>query len=145
MGFETELTRKTRDYVDQFLRENMKEPLPYHNFNHLEDVVHASIEIGQAMKLIEDQLEMVVIASWFHDIGYYKGWEDHELTGREIAGKFLRSQGVSEKKIEEVGGCILATRLPQRPTNILEKVVCDADLHHISSEEFFDKSELLRR
>lgn len=38
----------------------------------------------------------------------------------------------------------MATKLPSNPTNILEKIICDADLHHLSSENYFTRSELLK-
>ncbi len=145
MIFETELIKKSRDFVEKYLQENSNEQLYYHNFKHLQDVAEAATEIGQATQLTNDQLETVIIAAWFHDTGYSKGWENHEFTSQALATEFLRSLGVDEKKITDIGGCIIATKLPQRPTNIMEKVLCDADLNHISSEEFFTKSEMLRK
>ncbi len=145
MTFETELTKKSREYVEKYLHDHINEQLYYHNFKHLQDVTQAAIEIGLESKLNEDQMETVIIAAWFHDTGYCRGWENHEITSKTLASEFLRSQGAGEKKIAEVSGCIIATRMPQRPTNILEQVVCDADLNHISTEEFFNKSELLRQ
>jgi predicted metal-dependent HD superfamily phosphohydrolase len=145
MAFETELTKKSREYVEKYLHENFNEQLYYHNFKHLQDVAAAALEIGQATELTQDQLETVIIAAWFHDTGYSKGWENHEFTSKNLASEFLRSLGVDEKKIADIGGCIIATKMPQRPTNIMEEVLCDADLNHVASEEFFTKSEMLRR
>jgi predicted metal-dependent HD superfamily phosphohydrolase len=145
MVFETDLTRKSRDYVEKFLQENTKDQLYYHDVQHSRDVAEASIEIGKATRLSDEELEIVVIAAWFHDTGYLQGMENHEVESKNIATDFLRTQGVDEKKIADVAGCIIATKMPQRPTNIMESVLCDADLHHLSSEEFFTKSELLRK
>ena len=145
MVFETDLTTKSRDYVEKFLQENTKDQLYYHDFQHSRDVADAVVEIGKATKLSDPELETVVIAAWFHDTGYLMGMENHEVQSKNIATDFLRSQGVDEKKIADVAGCIIATKMPQRPTNIMEAVICDADLHHLSSEEFFTKSELLRK
>jgi len=43
-----------------------------------------------------------------------------------------------------VEGCILATRIPQMPNNLLEQIVCDADLFHLGSKEFNKRNKLLR-
>jgi predicted metal-dependent HD superfamily phosphohydrolase len=145
MAYETELIKKTREYVEKYLHDNINEQLYYHNFKHLQDVATAALEIGQATHLTPEQLETVLVAAWFHDVGYSMGWENHELTSKNLAAEFLRSQGVDEKRIADIGGCIIATKMPQRPTNIMEEVLCDADLHHIASEEFITKSEMLRR
>ncbi len=143
--FETELIKRSRDFVEKYLQENINEQLYYHNFKHLQDVADAANEIGQATNLNHDQLETVIIAAWFHDTGYSQGWENHEFVSKNLAAKFLQTQGVSEEKISAIGGCIIATKMPQRPTNLMEEVLCDADLNHISSEEFFTKSEMLRK
>ncbi|HLF33728.1 MAG TPA: HD domain-containing protein, partial [Cyclobacteriaceae bacterium] len=125
MVFETDLIRKSREYVEKFLKENTKDHFYYHDFQHFSDVAGAAVEIGKASNLSEAQLETVVIAAWFHDTGYFTGKDNHEIAGKDIAVEFLRSLKVDEQKISEVAGCIIATKMPQRPTNIMEEVLCD--------------------
>jgi predicted metal-dependent HD superfamily phosphohydrolase len=145
MTLDTDLLDKSREYVESFLEENLSNEIFYHDLDHTQEVVKAASEIGQACGLNKDQLETVLIAAWFHDTGYYKGKRDHEKESKFIAEEFLHDQGINEKKIAEVGGCIIATKIPQRPTNLMEEVLCDADLYHLSTSEFFKKSELLRK
>lgn len=145
MDVETELLQKSRKYVEEFLRDNLTKGIYYHDLEHTQEVVRAAEKIGRASNLTTDQLETVLIAAWFHDTGYYKGMKGHEINSKEVAESFLREEGTSEKKIEEVSGCILATMIPQKPNNIMEEVLCDADLHHVATKEFFKKSELLRK
>lgn len=145
MALETELLERSKDYVESFLEKNLSNEIFYHDLEHTREVVKAANEIGKESGLTDDQLETVLIAAWFHDTGYFKGKRDHERESRIIAEEFLRNQGIDEKKIAEVGGCIIATKIPQRPTNLMEEVLCDADLYHLSTSEFFRKSELLRK
>ncbi|MBR9999460.1 MAG: HD domain-containing protein [Cyclobacteriaceae bacterium] len=145
MILETDLIDKSKEYVESFLEQNLSNEIFYHDLEHTREVVNAVIEIGQASGLTRDQLETVLIAAWFHDTGYFKGKINHEKESKSIAENFLRDQGINEKKISEVGGCIIATKIPQRPTNLMEEVLCDADLYHLSTSEFFRKSELLRK
>jgi hypothetical protein len=44
----------------------------------------------------------------------------------------------------EVSEAILATKVPQQPKSIIGKVLCDADLHHLSTEECTAQSDKLR-
>ena len=88
-------------------------------------------------------MEIVIIAAWFHDTGYYLGCQDHEEASAKIAEKYLVGQGRNNQYIKKVVNCILATKIPQRPKTVLEKILCDADLYHLSSDQFFEKSELL--
>lgn len=144
-SFTTFLTNNAEHYVRTFLNDNLSDDIYYHDVEHTVDVVKASEIIGRDCKLTDDQLETVIVAAWFHDTGYCKGEENHEKASAEIAREFLNSQEVPEKKIDDVLGCIAATRMPQAPTNIMEKVICDADLYHLSTDKFFEKTELLRK
>ncbi|ULT38951.1 hypothetical protein KRR40_28365 [Niabella defluvii] len=47
--------------------------------------------------------------------------------------------------IDEVKACILATRMPQKPKNLLQQIVCDADMSHFSTDSFAEKSKQLRK
>ena len=145
MEAESALLQTSRKYVESFLKENLSDGIYYHDLEHTQEVVEASQEIGIASKLSNEELEIVLIAAWFHDTGYYKGMENHEEMSKDVAEKFLKQEGVGESKIAAVGGCILATKIPQTPKNIMEEVLCDADLYHVSTRDFFTKSELLRK
>lgn len=39
----------------------------------------------------------------------------------------------------------MATRMPQSPLSLLEKIICDADLYHLGTADFFDTDKLLRK
>jgi predicted metal-dependent HD superfamily phosphohydrolase len=139
------MMNKSKKYVELFLKENLSNGIYYHDLEHTQEVVDASKEIGIASNLSNDELETVLIAAWFHDTGYYKGMKDHEANSRDVADKFLKQEGAGKEKIDAVGGCIMATKIPQNPSNLMEEVLCDADLYHVSTREFFKKSELLRK
>ena len=62
----------------------------------------------------------------------------------EIASKFLREKNYPEEKTLKVIGCINATKYPCNPGNLLEEIICDADLYHIGTKDYEDKSDLLR-
>jgi hypothetical protein len=44
-----------------------------------------------------------------------------------------------------VKDCILATTLPQQPVTLNEQIVCDADLFHLGSDDFFARNKLMRK
>ena len=41
--------------------------------------------------------------------------------------------------------CIETTRLPQTPTTLPASIICDADLSHLGTQDFWLKSKLLRQ
>ncbi|HET7896151.1 MAG TPA: Pycsar system effector family protein, partial [Flavisolibacter sp.] len=69
----------------------------------------------------------------------------HEDVSVEMATHFLQGQGVSETMIQRVTSCIKATRMPQSPVNLIEKILCDADLYHLSTEDFKARNQLLKQ
>ncbi|SOD79876.1 Pycsar system effector family protein [Spirosoma fluviale] len=120
--------------------------LTYHTLAHTQGVVHAAEQLANHYKLDETQELVVLAAAWFHDIGYLSGPpEDHEERSASLASDFLTELGVSIGVIEQVKGCILATKLPQSPRNRLEEILCDADMYHLASDDYKDKQKLLRK
>jgi predicted metal-dependent HD superfamily phosphohydrolase len=140
----SEIVKKTGDFVYELLKAKLPRNFVFHDYNHSLDVVKACKEIGKKSDLNEDEMEIVLLASWFHDVGYIEKYEGHEEKSAEIAEKFLKENNYPQDKIEQVKGCILATKYPQSPKNLLEEVVCDADLAHIAMDDYLDKSDLLR-
>ena len=47
--------------------------------------------------------------------------------------------------MKAIEGCIMATKMPQSPKNLMEEVICDADLHHLASTEYSDISERMHK
>lgn len=141
---ETHLISQARSYAEGILK-NLPEAYTYHNLHHTSSVVKAVEEIGRASHLSDDDLETVLIAAWLHDTGYRKDSENHEAIAKEKAEKMLTEWGASSTKIEQVKGLIQATRMPQNPQNLLEKVLCDADLAHLGNTDIIKCGEDIRQ
>ncbi|HTI09386.1 MAG TPA: Pycsar system effector family protein [Puia sp.] len=140
------ILEQARRYVRSFFDTHGDEKIIYHNRTHTEKVAQAAMMIAQHYQLNEKDFFIVNVAAWFHDIGYYKGGAPgHEEKGAQMAEAFLTGTGVDASVMDSVKGCILATKLPQRPTNLLEEIVCDADLFHLGTDEFGERNKLLRK
>lgn len=137
--------------IEPYLLKNIKSltaasTFCFHDKSHVEDVVSAVEIMADYYALSERDRFIVMCAAFFHDVGYLTGGpDDHELRSAEIAEEFLREQGVDEDSIIQVKGCILATKMPQRPKYILEKIVCDADLFHFGGDNFQERNKLMRK
>jgi predicted metal-dependent HD superfamily phosphohydrolase len=138
------LIHKARAHVEALLKAAKPEWVTYHNFEHAKAVAKASKIIGTACRLSPEDLEGAILAAWFHDAGYVEAIESHEEKSVEIATSFLRENGYPETKIARVAGCIRATKMPQNPKTLMEKVLCDADISHLASKDFPEVSELIR-
>ncbi len=138
------ITQAASEYVYDLMKDKLPGIYVYHNFKHTSEVVDAIKKIGNKSDLSEDDLEIVTLAGWFHDSGFTQKYENHEDVSIEIAKNFLKEKNYPEEKIEKVVNCINATRFPQDPKNILEEIICDADLFHLGTKDYDDKSDLLR-
>lgn len=138
------LITKAEEYVADLLSQKLGSNMVYHNIDHSRDVAEAARLISENVNLKKGELEIVELAAIFHDIGYIECVEGHEEKSVEIARKFLNDNSFDLDKIEMVAGCIMATKVPQKPISLIEKVICDADLLHLGKNDFFIKSNLLR-
>lgn len=144
MNFSELLQRVARHQLD-FFQSQADPHLVYHNLPHTQGVVKAASQIADHYQLNERDYFIVVSAAWFHDAGYYVDYSDHESRGADLAAAFLHGQGVEDAVIDEIRQCILATRMPQAPQNLLQQIVCDADLFHLGTSEFSEKNKLMRK
>ena len=144
MSVNTKVLRNAASHVYALFHEHSNGKSLYHNYNHTHEVVEQAEEIARGMKLSSSDTEVVMIAAWFHDTGYLHSPKDHEERSADIASEFLHEQKYPEEKIEKVIGCIRATKVPQQPHNVLEQVMCDADLLHLGKKDCIEKGEMLR-
>ncbi|MBN8584744.1 MAG: HD domain-containing protein [Ignavibacteria bacterium] len=138
------IIKAAENFISDLFSEKLSPNMIYHNYAHTLDVVNNSIKIGTKSGLNDSELEIVTLAAWFHDSGYTVTYNGHEDAGKEIAAKFLNEHNYDPGKINLVLGCINSTKMPQAPQNLMEQVICDADLIHFGQEDFFEYSELLK-
>ena len=141
-----ELEQKAREFVESFVQSTNTETLCFHNSEHVTDVVLAVQEMASHYRLEEKDRFVVVCAAYFHDVGYCSGGSvDHEQRSAKLALQFLLQEGINDTIQQQVKGCILATKTPQSPKNLLEQIVCDADLFHFGSDAFTVRNKLMRQ
>lgn len=136
--------KEVRRYVFNLFKKELPAEVVYHNFDHTVEVVNAAFEIGKAENISDNDMELLLLAAWFHDIGNTNGYANHEEESAKIAIQFLNSKDYNTSKIVVVSALINVTKMPQQPKNKLEEIICDADLVHLAKKDFKEKSELLK-
>jgi predicted metal-dependent HD superfamily phosphohydrolase len=144
MDYKLTLTKVEQYARDSFDHTNLNSLL-YHNLRHTESVASYAKQIAHHYQLSERDYFVVVAAAWLHDLGYTLERANHEAEGAGAAGIFLANLGLPAIDIDSIKGCILATKLPQDPHNLLEEIVCDADLYHLGTSHFGDLSKTMRK
>jgi len=131
--------------VTDLLVNKLSKSIKFHTLQHTQEVVVAAEKLAATEQLSEEDHLALLLGAWFHDTGYTGGQaRDHETVSAQLATEFLTSHEASPELTAKVMGCINATRMPQNPTNLIEKIICDADLFHLGTDAFKEKSRLLR-
>lgn len=123
-------------YITRLFAKKLSTDLVFHNFQHTVNVVRGVRDICKNTDVSKEDREILFLAAWFHDSGHTVTYEGHEKESQKIAEAWLREKKFPENKIKQVLACIAATQLPQQPTNLLEQIMCDSDLYHLSLPEY---------
>lgn len=140
----SDLLEKASEYSSGIISEKLPKGIVYHNLDHTKEVVATAEEIGKNSGLSSDDMEMLLIAAWFHDSGITETYNNHEEKSAQIAREFLAMNKYPDEKINTVSNLIIVTKIPQNPKNLLEEIICDADISHIGRKGFNTRSQLLR-
>ncbi|PKB18290.1 Pycsar system effector family protein [Flavobacterium sp. 5] len=138
------LVQQSEDLVSNLLKDKLSNLYSYHNLNHTLNVVAAVNKLCIKENVEDIGKEMLLVAAWFHDVGYINGAEDHESESVKITVDFLKEKDQSDEFIAGVSKLIMATSKFYVPQTQLEKIIKDADFVHITSLEYTSTCELLR-
>lgn len=139
------IIRETEEFVTSLIKNETPETYSYHTLDHTIDVVKNAVFIGTKENLSEDEMSILRVAAWFHDVGYIKTYKGHEKESAAMAAKFLEHHDVDENIRTEVRESIMATTFPQNARSLVAKVLCDADFIHFGQDNYFEQSEKLRQ
>jgi uncharacterized protein len=124
------------DEVIPFLSKETPEELTYHNVAHTCYVIDKVEVIADYENVPNEYLELIKIAALYHDIGFIYQRENHEEIGCQIVKKRLAELDFSKQEIDMVCSMIMATKIPQKPQNLFDKVLADADLEYLGTVGF---------
>lgn len=139
MGFD-----KAKETIVHHLERNLPSDLFYHGIHHTFDVFDAALVIAENEKIDSaDDLTLLKTAALFHDSGFTIDASKHEECGCDLAREILPACDYTNSQIDQICGMIMATKIPQQPLNLLERIICDADLDYLGRDDFFKIGDTL--
>jgi adenylate cyclase len=99
--------------------------------------------IGWGEGCSDEEILLLKTAGLFHDVGHTVAYDNHEFYGTEIARDMLPKFNYSKEQIDKICEIIMSTKLPPRPTNLLENIICDSDLDYLGRSDFIPVSNTL--
>lgn len=140
-----DILKISEDHVKNLFKDRLSSVYTYHNLDHTIQVVDKIKILAREEHVNAEDTENLLLAGWFHDLGYIDDSENHEEESRKMAEEFLREHQLDEARIAKIGKLILATDKFYKPTDHLENIIKDADLYHLASDDYFNVCENLRQ
>lgn len=139
-----DILQSAEDFVFNLFKDHLPDSYTYHNFNHTQKVVLAVKTLADSEHLDKQESEALLLAAWFHDTGYSKGYSNHEEQSVVIARNYLENQNKDTEFINKVAKLIEATKVEYTPQNLPERIIKDADYWHFANEDYLEICQLLR-
>lgn len=128
--------KKAEAYVSGLFEASPHPQLIYHNLQHTAKVVSRTREIAAHYKLIETDMLALYLAAWFHDTGYlFNEVAQHEEKSTRVMRDFIKDYITDEDLTNTIEDCIMATKLSEKPVNLLQQILVDADTYHFGTKE----------
>jgi hypothetical protein len=131
------------EFIIQKLKNELPDTLYFHNAQHTSHVHYQAELLGRSENVSSEELLLIRSAALCHDIGYIDTVAGHEERSVEMAREILPLYRYTEDQIDVICKLILATRMPLNPTNLMEKIICDANFDHIGRVDFLIESDRL--
>lgn len=110
--------------------------LSYHCIEHTLDVLQQATRVAVDEGVNEKELYLLKIAALYHDTGFLYKYKDHESKSCEIFLDDSKQFSFKEGDKNIIVDLIMATRVPQQPRTLLQKIICDADLDYLGRHDF---------
>ena len=137
--------KKAEMHIVKLLKIKLPESLHYHGPHHTLDVCNSVQRIAKAEGVGGEDLFLLLTAALMHDAGFTVTYMNHEEKSIELAKEILPQYGYSEEQLKVIEGIIQATKLPTQPKNLLEEIMCDADLDYLGRDDFYPIAEGLKK
>jgi HD superfamily phosphodiesterase len=125
-------------FIIDKLENELSDKLSYHGLHHTLDVLYRTEELCYTERVRPYESLLLKTAALFHDSGFTLDNKEHEQLGCRIARRHLPRYGYTSSEVDLVCGMIMATKIPQSPTNNLEEIICDADLDYLGRDDFYE-------
>ena len=135
--------------LEEDLLEKMEKELPpnlyYHNVKHTIHVYTQVELLGRALGVTEEEMLILRTAGLLHDAGMVTDYVRHEETACEMAREMLPQYRYTDRQIGDICRLIMATAHPPKPANLLEMIICDANLDYFGRADYLSLSRDLYR
>lgn len=117
----------------------------YHNVDHTKQVIRQVTRLADYSGVSGRNLELLKLAALFHDSGFLESPINHEEKSCAIARNRLKDEDITPREFDRICEMIMATKIPQNPTDELGRIMADGDLYHLGTDQYDIHTEKLFR
>ena len=132
-----------RNFAIEKLKTELDPRLVYHSPAHTLAVESAVLKYAELEKLSDHELFLVQTAAIFHDTGFLIQYDNNEEYGVQLLREFAPQYGYEEEDLAVIETLILSTAAGIEPSNLLEKIMADADLDYLGRPDYHYTADLL--
>jgi hypothetical protein len=136
---------KAEKHIIKVLKKGLDKRLHYHCIEHTQDVVRAVERYALMEGVTDEGLFLLKSAATYHDAGFVENYEHNEPIGARMAQDILPEYGYTQADIDRIKELIFVTEIPHSPKNLLEEIICDADLDYLGRDDFHIIADRLRK
>jgi predicted metal-dependent HD superfamily phosphohydrolase len=143
---QADIITQAEDYVRQIFEQKIPSNVyTYHNWVHTCQVRDEVLVLARHAGLQNGELEMLNLATLFHDSGFSETYAGHEDVSIRLAREFLTARNYPPERIEIISNMIEVTKLDVKPRTMLEALVKDADTSSLGKNHFHIYTNSLRK
>ncbi len=128
---------KIKHFIFDKLTTELSPLLTYHGAHHTKLVYSNCEDYIKRMNIGKEDGFLLLTGALLHDTGYLFAYDNHEDYSMKFAAEILPDWNYKPQEIDIVKGIIRATKIPQQPTNVLEKIIGDSDLDYLGTDAFY--------
>lgn len=137
------INKDLTNFILNFLDSGIPSNYYFHNRHHTHYVYEKATEIALKENCSGQEIRLIQAAALLHDTGYTVKYQHHEEESCNLAREFLPRFSYSTEEIDTICSLIMATRIPQTPTGILEEILADADLEYLGTNLAAEEADKL--
>lgn len=130
-------TGKLKRFIFGKLKTELSEKLTYHGVNHSKYVLLSCEKYIKRMRIPSNEAFLLRSAAIMHDTGYIWTFDNHEDESINYARKILPEWNYTNSEIDRIAAMIAATKIPQKPSNVIEQIIADSDLDYLGTDYFY--------
>ena len=129
--------RKLKIFILGKLESELSNKLTYHGVLHTIHVLKSCNQYIKRMHINTNDAYLLRTAAIMHDTGFIWNFDDHEDESIKYTKELLPQWNYSKAEIDQIVGMINATKIPQKPANVLDQILGDSDLDYLGTDFFY--------